>query len=153
MTALYYLHLIMTKTILLLDDDPDELEILHDAFTAIGADVALKQFLTFPALLSHLQEITLLPDMLLLDVNLPQQNGLEAIRIIKSSVYLAPLPIVMYSNAADEQTIEDSFAFGAGAYMKKTTSIHLLKENLQLLLAWNLQTIFNLPISERTLLN
>lgn len=143
----------MTRTILLLDDDPDEQYILKDGFDLIGADVELKQFFTFPELLDHLLNISLLPDMLLLDVNLPQQTGLEAIRIIKSATNLSLLPIVMYSNSSDEKTIEESFQFGAGAYMKKTTTLDVLKQNLRLLLAWNLQTLFDLPISQRTLLN
>jgi CheY-like chemotaxis protein len=143
----------MTKTILLLDDDADEQFILQEAFTALGMNVDLRQFSSFPDLLTYLDQATVLPEMLLLDVNLPRFTGIEAIGLLKSQPRLAELPIVMYSNAADDNTINACFQAGAGAYMKKTNSMKMLMKNLRILMAWNIHTLFNLPLTERTLLN
>jgi CheY-like chemotaxis protein len=143
----------MTKTILLLDDDPDEEIILRDAFAILGIPVNLLQFLTLSQLLSYLEKSVALPEMLLLDVNMPQHTGIEAIRIIRSQERFRHLPIVMYSNTSHNRTIDDCFDLGVSAYMKKTNNMETLLEHLRVLMDWNIHAIFKLPITERTLLN
>lgn len=143
----------MIKTILLLDDDPDEQFILRDAFASLQLEVDFKQVLTFPELLQELDRALVLPDMLLLDVNLPEQTGVEAIRFLKNHSHYSALSIVMYTNASDDHTINECFDLGASAYMKKTTTLAKLEEHLRNLLAWNTQTVFNIPVTERTFLN
>ncbi len=74
-------------------------------------------------------------------------------KIIENQERFTNLPIVMYTNSANEHTIEQCFTFGASVYMKKTNSITLLKRHIKQLMAWNLHTVFNLPVTDRTLLN
>jgi CheY-like chemotaxis protein len=143
----------MTKTLLLLDDDDDEQYILRDAFRGINIDVNIQQFLDFPSLLAHLETLVIMPHLLLFDVNLPGETGVEAIRFIKSQDRYQHLPVVMYSNSADDKTVDESFQYGASAYLKKTNTREALQKNLRILMAWNIQTVFNLPLTERTFLN
>jgi DNA-binding response OmpR family regulator len=124
----------MTKTILLLDDDPDEESILREAFTFLGADITLLQFYTADSLSSYLEDPGNMPEILLIDVNLPGTTGLEFLRELHKRALLDNVLTVIYTIAGDEQTIAQSFECGAGVYMKKTTTQEHLRENLTALL-------------------
>lgn len=139
----------MTKTILLLDDDPDEEFVLRNAFTHLGADVTLLQFYTADALSVYLEDPAHMPEILLIDVNLPGTTGLEFLRDLHKRALLDNVLTVIYTIACDERTIAEAFECGAGVYMKKTTTQEKLKENLAALLDWNAQTISSLPIRGR----
>jgi DNA-binding response OmpR family regulator len=141
----------MTRNIVLLDDDPDEQFVLRDAFAALGIDVDLRQFYTCEKLMQYLDQTCDIPEILLLDVNLPGQTGLECLQIINARDKFSKILTVIYTNATDEQTIAQSFKYGVGVYMKKSATLDKLTENLQTLLAWNIQVIADLPIRGRTL--
>lgn len=143
----------MIKTILLLDDDADEKSILDDAFKNIEVEVVIIQVTTVTQLLEFLNKSIVLPDLLLLDVNLPAQTGIEALRTLQTSESFSAMPIVMYTNTADQQTIDNCFEYGASAYVKKTTTLGRLEDHLRILMAWNLRNTFKLPLTERTFLN
>ena len=46
---------------------------------------------------------TLLPDLILLDVNLPRKNGHEVLQYIKGSAYLRQIPVIMLSTSSSEE--------------------------------------------------
>src|SRR6478735_1284768 len=124
----------MPKTVILLDDDPDEEYILLDGFAAAGFTVSLKQCCTLKSLLHSLDQTPDLPDFLFLDINLPGETGLQALSQMRSVEKLTQLPVIMYSNAADPYTIDNSFEVGAFAFVQKTTTIRRLAEKLEALL-------------------
>lgn len=136
-------------TIWLLDDDPDEKDILRDAFTSLNIQANFRQVLTVTELLGQLEESTLLPDILFLDVNLPRQNGIEAIGLLKNHSNYASIPIIMYSNADDDQTIKQCFDEGASAYLTKTSSFQYLITQLDMLLSKGIDRLSTLPVTER----
>ena len=141
------------KYILLLDDDPDEYELLEAVMKEINLPVELKWFRESDELCSYLETATLMADILLLDINLPKVTGLECLKELKTRGFLEHLPVVMYSNSSYQSNIDQAFTLGATAYLQKTTSFSLLKTNLDKLLKWNLISAIALPAFERTLLN
>lgn len=140
------------KTVILLDDDPDEQGILQDAFDQLDLPVQVLQFLTYTALCNYLSSAEKLPAMLFLDVNLPIQTGIDCIQLLKTQERFRRLPVAMYSNACDPQTIHQSLMLGATAYLQKTSSLARLKDQLQRLMSWNLETVGKLQEGERILL-
>ncbi|MCY7421034.1 MAG: response regulator [Chitinophagaceae bacterium] len=46
------------------------------------------------------------PDVLFLDVNLPNLNGIECLKLIRSNTKFVHLPIVIYSTTYFKPTIE-----------------------------------------------
>jgi CheY-like chemotaxis protein len=143
----------MIKYIVVLDDDIDESYILEEAFAELNISVHITQVQTFAELLDFLEKALLVPDLLFLDINLPTQTGLECLKILKAHERYQHLPIVMYSNASHEPTIEECFICGANVYMQKNGSFETLKLNLSRLMSWTLHNVFHLPITERTFLN
>jgi DNA-binding response OmpR family regulator/HPt (histidine-containing phosphotransfer) domain-containing protein len=59
------------------------------------------------------------PDALVLDVKMPQMNGLELCQILRSDLRWRQLPILFLSDASDAQTQRQAFNVGADDYLFK----------------------------------
>ncbi|WP_417454660.1 response regulator [Kiloniella sp.] len=62
-------------------------------------------------------------DLVFMDINLPQMNGLEAIRHIKNKLNKTSLPIIVVSAATDRDVIADAYHSGCRAFIKKPVNI------------------------------
>ncbi|MFD2216042.1 ATP-binding protein [Metabacillus endolithicus] len=69
------------------------------------------------------QVIELMPDIVLLDIALPDMNGFEALKHIKSNPVTKDIPVIAVSADAMESTIKQASEEGCFAYIKKP--IHL----------------------------
>ena len=107
-------------TILLVDDDKFLLEMYRKKFEiraekvelAIGAEEALAKLRDGFA-----------PDIILLDIIMPNMNGLELLSLIRKE-NLAPSSIViMLTNESDRNRIEEAKQLGIKGYIVKATSI------------------------------
>lgn len=87
------------------------------------------------------------PDLILLDLNIPKVNGFEVLRHIKSNPELLSVPVVILTSSAAEADIKRSYEAHANSYVVKP--IDFLKftelmDNLGLYwLCWNQHPILN----------
>jgi DNA-binding NarL/FixJ family response regulator len=72
------------------------------------------------------------PDLIILDLSMPRMNGLEAARILKSSMTQAP--IILFTNYAGEIRPSDSAAAGINAVCSKAENIAELMKPIEQLL-------------------
>lgn len=68
---------------------------------------------------SGIYENELLPDLVLLDVNLPKKNGLEVLHIIKTTEHLKQIPVIMLTTSSAETDIMRSYKEYANCYITK----------------------------------
>jgi CheY-like chemotaxis protein len=59
------------------------------------------------------------PDMILMDINLPSINGFELLRIVRESTVLATIPVVMLTSSDSEDDIDKSYRHHANSYICK----------------------------------
>jgi len=59
------------------------------------------------------------PAVVLLDLKMPKVDGLEVLRVIKSSAELKSLPVVMLTSSKEEQDLVTSYRLGVNAYVVK----------------------------------
>jgi two-component system sensor histidine kinase/response regulator len=59
------------------------------------------------------------PDLLLLDVGMPDINGIELLRILRDDPTLKDLPVIMYSAMSDPHIMEQARELGALEYLVK----------------------------------
>jgi len=105
-------------TVLIVDDEPNVVDLvrvtLEDervrVFDAANAAAALET-------LSALQ-----PDLVLLDVNLPDLSGFEICRWIRADAVLARTKVVMLTAAAQQEDIARGHAVGVDHYLTKPFS-------------------------------
>ena len=75
------------------------------------------------------------PDLAVLDITMPQVDGLEVLRRLRADAETAALPVVLLSAQAQEADIERGFVTGASAYIKKPFSPRELVTRVAQLLA------------------
>ena len=114
-------------TILMADDDPDDRLMARDAF----AECALPNPLRFAEdgeeLMAYLHRLGRYadqgayptPGLILLDLNMPRKNGLEALNEIKNSPDLKGIPVILLTTSGAERDIASSYELGANSYITK----------------------------------
>jgi DNA-binding response OmpR family regulator len=108
----------MSQSILVVDDDPDTLTLIGLTLQRRGFEVIKAQ--SGPEALSLLAHDT--PDLIILDVMMPQMDGYEVCRQIKADPRIAHLPIMMLT--AKAQTASQLEGFRAGAIDYVTKPVH-----------------------------
>ena len=68
-----------------------------------------------------------LPDVLILDYNMPRKNGFECLSEIKQSPELKELPVIIYSTHLHEDVADLMYEKGAHFYIRKTNFTKLKK--------------------------
>ena len=63
------------------------------------------------------------PDLIILDINLPNMSGHEILKIIKNDDNLKIIPVIMFSTSDSEKDIEESYKLYANSYITKTFDI------------------------------
>lgn len=112
------------------DDDPDDREFVREAFDQCGFEgefryvedgADLIDYLTREGEFAEGQECPL-PDLILLDLNMPRVNGLEALNIIKSNEKLRRIPIVALSTSESTDDIEKTYDLGVNSFITKPSN-------------------------------
>ena len=63
------------------------------------------------------------PDLILLDLNLPNMDGREVLEAIKADPALKPIPVVVVTSSAAEQDILKSYDLNANCYVTKPVDL------------------------------
>lgn len=117
------------KVILLVEDNQDDElltlralkknKIMNEVTVARDGAAALKMLLdsTLP-----------LPQVVLLDLNLPKVSGLEVLRRIRSEERLRLLPVVVLTTSNEERDRLESYSLGANSYIRKPVDFDQFSE-------------------------
>lgn len=68
------------------------------------------------------------PCLLLLDLNLPRQSGLEVLAWCRAQPALRELPIVIFTSSSQSRDIQSAYTLGANAYLVKPPNSERLIE-------------------------
>lgn len=60
------------------------------------------------------------PDLVLLDILLPKKTGLEILQDMKKNGEIANIPVLLFTNLSDEESISQGVALGARGYFVKS---------------------------------
>ena len=62
---------------------------------------------------------TVMPDLVLLDINLPKMNGHEVLKAIKTNPVTKHIPTIIFSTSSHQKDIEKSYAGNANCFITK----------------------------------
>ncbi len=78
-----------------------------------------------------------LPQVILLDLNLPKVGGLEVLRHIRENERTRLLPVVILTSSKEEQDLIQGYSLGANSYVRKPVDFNQFVEAVrQLGLYW-----------------
>jgi two-component system response regulator len=113
--------------ILLVEDNADDIEITRGAFrkSLVANELSVVrdgeealEYLFHEGRYAEPGEARL-PDLVLLDLNLPRINGIEVLQRIRAADHLAALPVIMLTSSQREEDIIASYRFGSNTYISK----------------------------------
>jgi two-component system cell cycle response regulator DivK len=107
----------MTKRILVVEDQEDNRQILRDLLANAGYEMIEAE--DGEQALIKVQEM---PDLILMDIQLPLLDGYEATRRIKADPALKHIPIIVVTSYALSGDEEKARAAGCEAYVAKPYS-------------------------------
>jgi len=117
----------LVKTVLIVEDNELNMKLFHDLLEAHGYDTVGTQ--------SGIEAIELArthhPDLILMDIQLPEVSGLEVTKWIKDDPELHRIPVVAvtaFAMKGDEERIQQG---GCEAYLSKPISIAKFMETIR----------------------
>ncbi|RIV45993.1 response regulator transcription factor [Flagellimonas pelagia] len=107
------------KKILIVDDEPNIVMSLEYAFKKKDFGVFIARDGTEALEIAEREK----PDLILLDIMMPQMDGYETLKRIRESENLGQTKVVFLSAKSKEKDIEKGLKMGADGYMTKPFSI------------------------------
>jgi len=123
----------MPRPILIIEDDPDIAEVLRYGLEARRFETRVAN--TGKEGLSASMDKDRPPRLILLDLLLPEMNGLEVCRRIRREPSTAGIPIIMVTAKASEADFVNAKAAGVNDYVTKPFSVLKVIERITTLLA------------------
>jgi len=106
---------LVNKRIIIIDDEPDMVTIARELLEAEGFVVSY-ELMALPGLKKVRANP---PDLVVLDIRLPDMNGFDVCREIKSDPKTCHVPVVMVSVKSDEADVVVGLELGADDYVTK----------------------------------
>ena len=113
--------------ILLVEDNPGDVKLTKKAFEKASVEARIEVTADGVEALDYLHERNdqsdaLVPDLILLDLNLPKKSGYEVLAEIKSDPDLRRIPVVILTSSESESDVIDTYDDHANAYLTKPVS-------------------------------
>jgi CheY-like chemotaxis protein len=115
---------IPTKEILLVEDNPGDVRLLEEAMTEAALSHRLhvvsdgRDALEFVRQQGQYDDAPR-PDIVLLDLNLPQLSGEEVLEILKTDDEYCEIPVLMLTSSNAPENVRQAYRLGANAYLTK----------------------------------
>ncbi len=108
-------HRLQSPQLLIVDDDPQLLAYLQQVLAPWGWELDL---------ISHPQDFWQIlqksqPDLVLLDIEMPEISGIELCQVLRNDPQWRTLPVLFLSSHRDSETIQQVFRAGADDYIQK----------------------------------
>ena len=124
------------KTIFIVDDDPDDRQIILDSFLENTAPIDYIFIENGGQLMDTLHQASPedLPALILLDLNMPGLPGLQALKEIKTHTSFRHIPTIVLTTSTLQKDQDLSYKFGANSFLQKPGTYAELVEITQAIL-------------------
>ena len=137
--------------VVMAEDDNDDFEILADAISKVPVKILLSRAEDGVVLMKLIHEK--IPDLLFLDIILPQRDGRDCIREIRSDKKFDGLPIIVYTSLKDLETVEFCYRWGTNIYVHKPQSYSDIAEIVRKIFSINWKKLQYYPSRSEFVLN
>lgn len=109
--------------ILLVEDDIDDVDLLKEALNDNNVHYQMEVIMEGDKVYSYLNKTECLPEIIVMDLNLPKTDGKEILQEIKSSTPLINIPIVVLTTSSSHEDIEYCYKMGINKFITKPSTI------------------------------
>jgi CheY-like chemotaxis protein len=120
----------MDLRILLVEDSLDDIEIAEIAFKQSGLKIGLEIKQNGAAAIDYMNSLLSLPDLIILDWNLPLISGAEVLCFLKQNNKLKKIPVIVLTTSKRHEDIDKAYSEYCNAYTIKPLE---LEDTIQLL--------------------
>jgi DNA-binding NtrC family response regulator len=113
-------------TILYVDDDPDDCEIMIEAIAKLDQSINVITFAGVAEAIEFLDQVSVPPNFIFLDINMPLVNGKTGLIEIKKRDKLKNIPVVMCSTTPVTREMKTYFELGAYDFIVKPNTFDKL---------------------------
>jgi CheY-like chemotaxis protein len=142
------------KTILFIEDDKDDLTFSMSAFKE-NKDFFNYLIMAYDGIQadkylnigdkSEYREMSLKPDLIILDLKLPFLGGLEILKKIRENRFTKNIPVVIFTSSDNPEDLIKSYQLGVNSFVKKPVNYEEFIETLKKIIYYWLEV--NLAIS------
>jgi two-component system response regulator len=134
-----------TKVILLVEDNPDDVALTLRAFkqnkimneVVVAKDGVEALDYIFCTGMYEGRDISITPQVVLLDLKLPRVDGMEVLKRIRADEHTKLLPVVILTSSKEEKDLVNGYSLGANSYIRKPVDFTQFTEAVrQLGLYW-----------------
>lgn len=112
------------KTVVVVEDEPDAAELFAEMMRVSGFRV-LKTYSSTPAISMIAKER---PDVVILDIMMPDVSGLEVLRFMRREPQLNKIPVIVVSARSMPSDVREGLEAGATLYLAKPVGYLDLKQ-------------------------
>jgi two-component system, chemotaxis family, response regulator Rcp1 len=115
--------------ILIADDDFEDFLLIKNTFEANQLNVHLSHVEDGQYLIDILKaqgkynKFGELPNLILLDLNMPRKNGFDVLKEIKENDQLKKIPIIIFTTSKTARDIDKAYELGANCYISKPQTV------------------------------
>ncbi len=121
-----YMPALVTGSVLIVDDSSQKRELLSRKLKKVGHTVKIIE--DGVKALEYLREAT--PDIILLDLFMPEMNGDKVLQIIKQNERLKDIPVLVISSSSDMDNVVNCIRLGADDYLPMPVNNTLLQARI-----------------------
>jgi len=129
------------KKIFLVEDDEDDQQFFKEALKDIDDTICLGLAVNGVDALMKLGSMSILPDLIFMDINMPLMNGLDCLKKLKSNVKFQHIPVVILTTSSTVYDCKLSFTLQASSCLSKPSDSLSLKKNIT-----DMMKIYLLPV-------
>ena len=122
--------------ILLIEDDVIEIMKLNRTISRLKLNHKIVEANNGEEALNLLSDKDNLPDLILLDLNMPKINGIEFLGILKNDEVLRYIPTVILTTSNNQKDLQRCFEIGVSGYVLKPLKYEEYVEKIQKILSY-----------------
>ncbi|MCB0761474.1 MAG: response regulator [Flavobacteriales bacterium] len=118
----------MDLKLLYIDDSREDRELLRTILDTITNSIELREASSGEEGLQLLEADQNIPDILLLDLNMPGMHGLDVLKAIRRDERLKGIPVIVFTVSTASTHITEAFRAGANAVINKPLDLSEYKQ-------------------------
>ena len=123
------------RYVIFADDDADDLELITGLFKQYNREVNVLEFRDGKEVMKFLDDFALkasLPQLIVLDINMPRMNGMETLVAIRNHHRYRHIPVVLYTTSTNASDQEFCDKYGA-SWVSKSSTIEGVRQTAKVL--------------------